>query len=187
MRINRTIILMACISLLTACAANADTNPVTKNNKQPSKAGFSFSPIAHASTAELLDFINDYTKASKEEQKSIYLEVEQSLTANKDDIKLKIKQAAILALPDSRLRDTKLAQQQLQALLIDQALNKSNKHLVKLLYTFTLDHNAELQKRHDSSKQIDALKKRNKVLGQKLNDLKNIETTMIKRNTKSKK
>lgn len=174
------------MSLITACAANADTSPVIKNNPQPSKAGFIFSPIAHANTAELLDFINDYTQSSKEEQKSIYMKVEQGLVVEQDDIKLNIKHAAILALPDSHLRDTRLAQQQLQALLIDQRLNKSDKNLVKLLYAFTLDHNIESQKRHDSSKQIDALKKRNKVLGQKLNDLKNIETTMIKRNNQNK-
>lgn len=187
MRIKRTIILMTCVSLLAACAANAGTKSAINVNTQPNKGGFEFSPIAHANTAEIIDFINVYTELSKPEQKSIYMKVVQDLAANKDDIKLKIKQAAILALPDSSQRDSLSAQQQLQALLIDQSLKKSNKNLVKLLYTFTLSHNTESQKLRDSNKKIDALKQRNKVLSKKLNSLKNIEKTMIERNAKTNK
>lgn len=186
MRIKRMIMLMAYTSLLAACAANAETKSVINNDPPSSNSGFEFSPIAHANTAELLNFISNYTKSSKEKQKSIYMDISQNLVADKGDIKLRVKQAAILALPESNLRNSPIAQQQLQALLIDQALNKSDKNLVNLLYVFTHSLNNESQKLRDSNKKIDALKQRNRALGQKLNDLKNIEKTMIERNVKTK-
>jgi len=178
MRINTLIIVITCICLTTACAVDAASSMSTNNNTTGHN-GLNFSPIAHAHTAELLDFINHYTESSKEVQKKTYMSVMQALASDKENVKLKIKHAAILTMPKSSLRNTSAAKQHLEALLTNTNLSKSNTHLVKLLHTFLLDH-TESKKLRESAKKVEALKQKNKVLSQKLKDLKDIEKTMIK-------
>lgn len=180
--IKRIIMLVACISLLPAYAAadivNDDATPL-------SNSGFKFSPIAHGYTAELLGFIAGYANLNKTQQASTYMEVVQGLAHDKNDTKLKIKQAAILAMPNSSLRDTTLAQQHLDALLADTSLSESNTNLVKLIHVFTLNYNKQQKAARTTAKKTEILKQKNKALSQKLNDIKNIEKTMIERNAKA--
>lgn len=186
MHIKRIILPIICTFLMSACSASAATNHVNQNNAPADRTGFKFSPIAHAQTAELLAFIVDYETLEKEPQKSAYLDVMQALEKDENNIKLRIKHAAILSLPNSTMRDTATAQQQLQSLLANPALSSSNKSLVKLLFTYTSNHNTESKKLHEATKRMDSLKQRNKALNRKLNDLKNIEKTMIERNANNK-
>lgn len=182
MRIKRIILLAITTLLVSACTASAATNHAHKNPKTLDSTGFKFSPIAHAQTAELLKFIVNYGSLNRESQKTTYVEVMQALAKDKSDIKLRIKHAAILCLPNSSLRDTATAEQQLQDLLTDPSLSSSNKSLVKLLHTYTGHSNTEARRLHEATKKTDVLKQKNKNLNQKLNDLKNIEKTMIERN-----
>ena len=96
MRIRKIMILAtcACASLLSACApatgttkeptnieastkasatkepANTSTSTkVVTNSENPNNIGIKFSPIAHAHTVELLDFISAYADLEKESQK----------------------------------------------------------------------------------------------------------------------
>ncbi len=182
MHIKTIIFLAICANLLLGFNANAATTEVTGNNTGSS---FKFSPIAHANTADLLDFITYYESLEEKEQKSAYLEVVQALAQDKQDNKLRIKHAAILSLPNSTLRDTKAAEEHLTTLLADHSLSESNANLVKLLHLFIIEYRSEQQKMRDVSKKVDTLKQRNKALSRKLNDLKNIEKTMIERNAKT--
>ncbi len=185
MHIKTIILLVTCISLLSACSANAETTEVANNTTSTNSSGFKFSPIAHANTADLLDFITSYENLEEKQQKATYLEVVQALAQDKQDSKLRIKHAAILSLPRSTLRDTKAAEEHFKALLADHSLSESNANLVKLLHIFTAEHLSELEKMRNVIKKVDALKQKNKALGRKLNDLKNIEKTMIERNAKT--
>ncbi|MFW5431946.1 MAG: hypothetical protein ACKE5M_07295 [Methylophilaceae bacterium] len=185
MHIKRIILFIIYLSILPAWSATAATNATTNSSTNTDSSGFKFSPIAHAHTAELLEFVASYGALETEKQKSIYLDVMQALAKDKSNIKLRVKHAAILALPNSNLRDTAIAQQHLQSLLEDSELSESNESLVKLLSTFILEHNTQSQKARDVAKKTEALKQKNKALEQKLNDLKNIEKTMIERNAKT--
>jgi len=161
---------------------------LAKDNTQPlNKTGFTFSPIAHAQTAEIINFLDAYSQLTKEEQTATYKEITEGLSKDNDDAKLRIKQAAMLAIPESKLRDPKLAQEKLDALLADKTLSESNLGLVKLIHAFTADYNLQQQKSLDITKKADKLKSRNKALSKQLNDIKNIEKTMIERNVKANK
>jgi hypothetical protein len=98
----------------------------------------------------------------------------------------------MLALPSSRLRDNAKAQNLLQDILQENTLHPSDFALVGLLYEYTTDYTKQLQKSRDEKKNIEsvqqkyeALELKNKLLEQKLNELKNIEKTMNDRDSKS--
>lgn len=183
MQFKRIIFLISVVSLLSTFSIKA-ANVETPNSNTNMDSGFNFSPIAHAQTADLLEFIASYGSLNKEQQQSTYMEVVEALAKDKEDTKLKIKHAVILSLPSSTLRDEVTAAEHLKALSADQTLSESNANLVDMLHTFTTAYNTELQKSRDASKKAVALKQKNKALGQKLKDLKNIEKTMIERNAK---
>lgn len=179
MRIKKILILVACLSLLSACASTASAG------KTNSSSGIKFSPIAHARTVELLDFIATYPELAPEAQKNIALEISQALAKNQNDIKRQIQHAAILTLPSSALRNTVVAQQVLQQLLNSNELSASDISLVKLLLTVALDDNKQRIKTRDDAKKVDVLRQKNRALVQKLNGLKNIEKTMTERNAQT--
>lgn len=183
MRFRKILIVIASMCLISSCAATAVAE---KGDVEPAaNAGVKFSPIAHARTIELLDFVAIYPDLSAETQKAFFKEVSQALTIHSNDLKLLIQQGAMLALPNSEVRDTSAAQPLLQTLLDSKVLNESDTSLVKLLQTFTLEQNKQQSKARDDAKKYEDLKQKNKALVQQLNDLKNIEKTMIERNTKT--
>lgn len=182
MQFRKILIVIASMCLISSCAATAVAE---KGEVDATNAGIKFSPITHARTIELLDFIAIYPELTPETQRAFYMEVSQELLLHGNDLKLSIQQGAMLALPNSEVRDTTAAQTVLQTLLENKALNESDASLVKLLLTFTLDHNKQLSKVRDEAKKNEELKQKNKSLVQKLDDLKNIEKTMIERNTKT--
>lgn len=181
MPINKALILAVCLSLLPACTTTTANNKST--NMTTDVGRVSFSPIAHARTAELLEFMVSYVALPPESQKSISVAIRKKLSNSDQDTKLRIQQGAILSLPNSTVRDTVAAQNVLQQLLDDNALNASNENLVKLLLTLANDHNNQQLRMRDEAKKTGALKQKNKALKQQLKGLKDIEKTMIKRNT----
>jgi hypothetical protein len=176
-------IFIASICLISACATSPVADKV--NLDVTTHASAKFSPIAHAHTIELLDFIAMYPDLPTETQRGIFKEVSQALVDDHNDPKLHIQQGAMLALPNSDVRDSIIAQQLLQKLLDNKVLNESDTSLVKLLLTFVHDQNKQQSKAREETKKNEDLKQKNKALVQQLNDLKNIEKTMIERNTKA--
>lgn len=183
MRYRRILMVVACMCLLSSCATTAVADKVNVNTV--TNGGVKFSPIAHARTIELLDFIAIYPNLSTETQKTVFTEVTQALANNQNDLKLRIQKGAMLTLPNSEMRNTIAAQPLLQSLLDSDELNESDTSLVMLLLFFTLDHNNQVTNARDEAKKNVVLKLKNKALLQKLNDLKNIEKTMIERNAKT--
>jgi hypothetical protein len=182
MRFNRFLIVLISISLLPACVA-ANTNK--ENSNQTETSTIQFSPIAHAATAELLDFIAQFPSLSPAQQELVYQDTIKGLITNQNDNKLLIKKAAMLALPNSKVRNTKDALTLLNTLLSANDLNSSDTNLAKLLQIYTLENSVLTENADNYTKLNSTLKQKNKALEQKLNDLKNIEKTMIERNTKA--
>ncbi len=185
MNLKRITIVLIYLTLLFAYAAKAETQRVNDNKHPLNGSGFTFSPIAHAHTAELLSFIATFGQLNRDEQKSTYTNIVQKLAEDQSNTKSRIKQAAILAIPNSSLRDTHLAQQKLDALLADSSMSNSNMDLIKLIHSFTLEHNEVKKEASEITKKADRLKLRNRALSRKLNDIKNIEKSMIERNAKT--
>jgi len=155
--------LLAIILLLTACAE------LTKN-QPPAKVVNSETVSMHSSTEPLLDFAGNLSDLSLESQKKELAQASQ----NKQDINSRIKVAMIYALPGSKLRDTAKAQILLDELIRDKNLDKEHKNLVSLLADYTNDSNKLVLRLRDEQKRGDTLQ-------QKLDDLKNIEKTMVDR------
>lgn len=181
MRFKKILIVVASLCLLSACATSGIEDKAHAGNAGPEVKS---SPIGHAHTIELLDFISTYPELTAEAQKALFIQTSQKLTTHQNDLDLRLKRGAMLALPNSVMRDTIAAQPILQTLLDKNELNESHTNLVKLLLSFTSDHNKQEMKLRDDAKRIDVLKLNNKALVQKLNDLRNIEKNMIERNTK---
>lgn len=158
---------------------------IEKEVSPEEKAGFDFSPYAHAKTAELLHYINDFSQSTAEWQKAEYSRVAETSKLDPENWRIQIKQAAILALPNSAVHNDKAAKKLLTSLMANEALNASDQHLVSLIATFNHYQQQQSVKALDAAKKQQALAKQNKALQQKLNDIKNIEKTMIERNAKS--
>lgn len=174
MRFKNIILLLSCLIAICACVP-----------KPSHHSGVKLNPAKYEHTLELLNFIQLYSDLKPAAQKTVFLEVKQALASNKNHLANRIKLAAMLSLPTSRMRDAATAQHKLQALLAEDLLNISDSNLVSLLYTFTLNNNKQQQKLLSSMKKNEPLKLQNKALKQKLDDLKNIEKVMIERNTKT--
>lgn len=183
MRISKILILSIYICLLSACVSTASSGKASIDSIN--NGGVKFSPIAHARTIELLDFITSYGELDPETQKNISLEIQEAIANNKEDSHLQIQQGAIFSLPNSVLKDPEAAQKMLSALLKSSDLSASDASLVKLLLTMVQDQQKQLAKMREEAKKLEQLKQKNKALEQKLNDLKNIEKTMIERNVKT--
>jgi polyhydroxyalkanoate synthesis regulator protein len=94
----------------------------------------------------------------------------------------------MLALTNSNLRDPFRAEKMLQKLLQENTLNAEDSALVNLLHEYARMNHYLLQRSLQQTKKMrkknNVLLQNNEALKQKINDLKNIEKTMIKRNTK---
>lgn len=178
----RFLILITCISQLSACVAG---NTTRQDEKNTDTSTVQFAPIAHAATAELLDFIAQFSSLSSTQQELVYKNNIDALTKDHKKTNLLIKKAIMLALPNSKVRNTTDASTLLNALLNRNDLNTSDANLVKLLLIYTHENNELAVNLDNQIKMNTTLKQKNKALEQKLNDLKNIEKTMIERNTKT--
>jgi hypothetical protein len=141
---------------------------------------------------ELLAFIDTYSNLAPEMQKKVFTETNQVLAENKNSLLHRLKLASMLGLPSSRLRDNAKAQNLLQDILQENTLHPSDFALISLLYEYTTDYTKQSQKSRDEIKKLEsvqqkyeALELKNKLLEQKLNELKNIEKTMNDRDSKS--
>lgn len=158
---------------------------IEKEVSPKENTGFDFAPYAHAKTAELLRYIDDFSLATPEWQKAELNAIMHAIDQEPENWRLKIKHAAILALPSSAAHNYIDAKKILSGLLSNDSLNASDLHLVNLLATFNNAQQAQSLKALDAAKKHQTLSKQNKALQQKLNDIKNIEKTMIERNAKS--
>lgn len=185
---------MLLCSLVLSCACS--NNGIVSNTAGNSNLARINTPktsiFKQNNVVELLAFIDTYSNLAPEMQKKVFTETNQVLAENKNSLLHRLKLASMLALPSSRLRDNAKAQNLLQDILQENTLHPSDFALVGLLYEYTTDYTKQLQKSRDEKKNIEsvqqkyeALELKNKLLEQKLNELKNIEKTMNDRDSKS--
>ncbi len=179
MRLSTFFTLFCCVILTCACTTkNSELKPAAKNN------GIKLVPANSEHVIELITFCDSYSNLTPEAQKKIFTETNLALAENKNNVLYRIKLAAMLALPSSRLRDTTKAQTLLQELLQENKLSPVDSAFTSLLYEYALDNTKQTQKNRDDAKKLDAAQQKADTLEQKLNDLKNIEKTMSERDTK---
>ncbi|HLD08430.1 MAG TPA: hypothetical protein VJB68_00105 [Methylophilaceae bacterium] len=136
---------------------------------------------APISNQTLLEYAGSFVELSADAQKKELIQINQAISQNKNDLKNRMKAAMVYALPNSRLRDTAKAQNLLDDLLREKTLDNERKALATLLRDYIIEINKLTQKARDEQKRADALQQKNEALQQMLDDLKNIEKTMIDR------
>ncbi|WP_047550192.1 hypothetical protein [Methylotenera sp. G11] len=187
---SKNFTLLIC-SLILSCACSS--KPLIGNTAGNGKINaIKTSPFKQSNVSELLAFIDSYSNLTPEMQKKTFAEINQAAAENKNILLHRLKLASMFALPSSRLRDNAKAQNLLQDLLQENTLHPSDAFLLSLLYEYTTDYTKQLQRNRDDMKKLEtaqqkyeALELKNKVLEQKLNELKNIEKTMNDRDSKS--
>lgn len=193
MQIKIIMILLCALALNCGCATKQASGKNTATNN-----AVKLVPSTQIQVIELLEFCDTYSNLTAEAQKKAFATSTQVLANNKNDLMHRIKQAMMLALPSSHVRDTAKAQNLLQDLLQESNLNSPENALISLLYEYTLFDNKQLQKNRDDLKRLestqqknealqlkyDTLQQKNEALELKLNNIKNIEKTMNERNTK---
>lgn len=169
------LIMLAALVLLNACAE------LPKNQPQPPARVVNVETVCAPSNTELLlNFAEHFIDLSLESQKKELTQTSQVANQNKQDINSRIKVAMIYALPNSKLRDSGKAQFLLEELIRDKTVDKERKSLVGLLADYTNDTNKLALKARDEQKRGDTLQ-------QQLDELKNIERTMVDRDQRIRK
>lgn len=181
---NKTIFLLLCtITILSACAVKTPANNVSVNRNHINLPSIKFNHVT-----EILSFTEEFMGLTPKKQKQKIVRSKQALVKNKNHLMHRIKLASMLALTNSNLRDPLRAEKMLQKLLQENTLNTEDSALVNLLHEYARMNHYLLQRSLEQSKKMrkknNVLLQNNEVLKQKINDLKNIEKTMIKRNTK---
>jgi len=189
-RKNFTVLLCSLV-LSCACSNKAIVNTASNSNVARINT-MKTSTFKQNNAMELLAFIDNYSNLTPEMQKKVFAETNQTLAENKNNLLNRFKLASMFALPTSRLRDNAKAQNLLQDLLQENTLHPSDFALISLLYEYTTDYTKQLQKSREDNKKLESIQQKyeamelkNKVLEQKLNELKNIEKTMNDRDSKS--
>lgn len=166
--------------LIFSCACTTKSNEL----KPAITNGVKLAPANNEHIIELISFCETYSNLTAEAQRKAFAETNSVLVTNKNDVVHRIRLAAMLALPSSRLRDNAKAQVLLQDLLQENNLSAVDSAFTSLLYEYALDNTKQIQKNRDDAKKLDAAQQKADTLEQKLNDLKNIEKTMSERDTK---
>jgi hypothetical protein len=200
MSIKNIFVIIFCLGTLVACASKSvNVNPIEISNV------VKLAPAKQERITELLAFSDSFSNLTLEAQKKYFADTSQALVENKNDLTQRIKLAIMYALPSSRLRDVTKAQNLLQDLLQENSLNPQEFAFTSLLYEYSLDNIKQLQKNKEDTKKLDVLQQKydtlqqknaaldqknatleqkNAALEQKLHDLKDIEKSMIDRDTK---
>jgi FtsZ-binding cell division protein ZapB len=184
---------------LNGCAQTPKVQLYPAQNDSP-KTSQSYDPIYIPSEINiknqgLLEFIGGFIELPIEVQRKELAQIHLSLLQNKDDINNRMKIAMIYGFPSSRLRDISKAQILLDDLLHEKTLDNERKTLVILLRYHIYENNKlsqrsrEEQKRADTLQQkadtlqekLEDMQKRSEALQKKLDDLKEIEKTMVSR------
>lgn len=187
---SKNFTLLLC-SLVLSCACSSK-NLVSNTAGNGRINTIKTSAFKQSNVTELLAFIDSYSNLTPEMQRKVFAETNQALAENKTNLLYRLKLASMFALPSSRMRDNTKAQNLLQDILQENTLHPSDSFLISLLYEYTTDYTKQLQKNRDDMKKLEsaqqkyeALELKNKLLEQKLIELKNIEKTMNDRDSKS--
>lgn len=182
------------IILISGCATSqvqkpvADEPPTTDATAQvpePANSGITLLPAKPEDLPHPILACENFRKAEQDGQKKQWLETQQLLSQNKQDVVQRIKLACIYALPSSYLKDATKAHSLLTQLREDPALSTIEKAYVNHLYLFNVENIKQQQKMKDEAKSLDnltqkyeTLQKKYDAAEQKLIHLKNIEKSL---------
>ena len=173
---------MTCI-LLSACAhhpkSGVPADLTQENPTPPSLSSASIQPILHSSS--LLEFVDDFSGLSSEAQKKELANILRKISTNSSNLQQKTRAAIIYSIPGSKLRDPLKAQPLLDELARENQLSKEESAIVSILR----DNSAEItrlsQRLREEQRRADDNQQKASALQQKLDELKQIERTMMQK------
>lgn len=188
--------LWAC--LITACVSPIVQSPVVQSQSDvPVTASptVKVNPTKHVDATEFLTFAETFSNLPVDMQKLVFLETNQALIINQNDLLHRMKLVMIYGLPSSNLQDTVKAQQLLQKILQEDILANSQLAFANLLFDYLAMVNKPTKNTNGEPKRADNLQQKNEALQlkldatqqkleaaqQKLDDLRKIEKSMGER------
>lgn len=182
---HQLIAALACM-LLSACAhhpkSGAPADPIQEKPTHPALSSASIEAIPHSSS--LLEFANDFSGLSPEAQKKELAAILHKISINSSDFQQKTRAAIIYSIPGSKLRDPLKAQPLLDELAREKQLSKEESAIVSILK----DNSAEItrlsQRLREEQRRADDNQQKASALQQKLDELKQIERTMMQKSLK---
>ena len=174
MKLNFFLTVLCCV-ILSACTTKiVELQPVISS-------GIKVMPSTNDHVIELLKFCDTYSNLTPEAQKEAFTETNLILAENSNDLVHRIKLAAMLALPTSRLRDTVRAQALLQELLQENNLSATDSAFASLLYEYAVDNTKQIQKNRDDAKLFETTQQKLDTTQQRLdNTQQKLENTQQK-------
>ncbi|MCB5183879.1 hypothetical protein LG201_01515 [Methylobacillus gramineus] len=176
--------------LLTACAHTSPTPAKTDLETKKSDS----TPLHQPSTSQtavtsyhqpsLLEFAFDFSEMTPETQKKELTQIQDKISAHRDELHHKVKAAMIYSIPGSRLRDSSKAQPLLDELTREKRLNSEEKMMVAILREYALEASKLSQRIRDEQKRTEENQQKADALQQKLDELKKIERTMMQKSLK---
>jgi hypothetical protein len=187
--------LLAGVILISGCATSQVQKPTTDQEPpasdsnaqlpEPTNSGVTLLPAKPADLPQPILACESYSKADQDGQKKQWLETQQILSQNKQDVVQRIKLACIYALPSSYLKDATKAHTLLSQLREEPALNATEKAYINHLFLFNVENIKQQQKIKDEARSLDTLtqkydtlQKKYDAVEQKLIHLKNIEKSL---------
>lgn len=173
---------MTCM-LLSACAHHSKSGaPAEPKQEQSSHPSVSPAPIQPAfNPSGLLEFVDDFSNLSPEAQKKELAGVLHEISTNSSDVRQKVRAAIIYSIPGSKLRDPLKAQPLLDELAREKQLSKEESAIVSILRYNSAEIIRLSQRLREEQRRADDNQQKANALQQKLDELKQIERTMMQK------
>lgn len=175
----RSTLLAAGLLTLASCAQLPNGSNSAGGNGQASAT-----PATYTDYDNLLAFANDFSKLTLEAQRK---ELATLNRATPRDARTKMKLAIVYGLATSKVRDANKAQPLLDEVISDKSLDASSLALAVIMRDYVNEIGKSGQRIKDEQRRTDATQQKLEELQKKLDDLKNIEKTMVDRDQGVKK
>lgn len=171
--------------LLNACAHQPKPTPTLDSQEaHPTPATQIAVHKEHHPAPSLLEFISNFSELPLESQKKELADTLQKINNNNNDLYYRTRVAIIYAIPSSKLRDPLKAQPLLDELAREKRLSKEEGAIVSLLRENAAETAKLNQRLREELRRAEENQQRANSLQQKLDELKNIERTMMQKSLK---
>jgi hypothetical protein len=182
---SKLYVIFTSLICLVACTPHASTKQSTATLSHPAR-------LMETPIERHINFYGQLQTMTVEMQKKLAADLIQVLNDNKQDVTTRIQLATLYAAPNSLVKDYPKAQPLLQSLIRDDRLSPAESNYVDLIYSYILDYNKQQIKIKEENKKSDSLQskydqlqKKADLLEQKLNEMKNIEKSLVDRDLKT--
>ena len=182
---HQLITVLACM-LLSACAHHPKSGaPAELKQEQHLHSSESPAPVQQiSSSSSLLEFADDFSGLSPEAQKKELATILHKISMNSSDFHQKIQAAIVYSIPGSKLRDPFKAQPLLDELAREKQLSKEESAIVSILRDNSTEITKLNQRIREEQRRADDNQQKAGALQQKLDELKQIERTMMQKSLK---